>query len=227
MPLKSHIKFCENVCLKTVLTGLHANIRTVVRARKPDDLCDVGKLILEEEKLLYLETARNQNANPRKANLDYNVPSQTANASSFKPKTDLVICSYCKKPNHHISDCRKRLFRNSQNKTTTHSYSTHDINPPRNNNYRNTGSHSTHDQRYSNQNYVNSNVQNRGYSYNYSGNFNQSRQKNNSNNQSNNFYRNSAYSRQSQVNHLNEFRGRGMGDSTLTNSQAQPAFLEM
>lgn len=206
---KNQIKFCEGICLRTVLTGLQSNIRTIIRSQNPEDLCEVGKLIVDEEKLMYLEKTRNQSHNPRKTISEPLV-------NHVRPKT--FFCSYCKKPNHKITECRKLQYRNSQHNTSTHLNTNFSSNNNYNkyNNHHNSGNFRSQYQNHSswrnNSNNCSSNNQKH-----YSPHFNQH---NNSN------LINGRYN-QSKVNHLNESRSLISGDSTPSTSSAHPMKLGM
>lgn len=222
---ENQTEFCEGICLRTVLTGLQPSIRTVIRSQNPEDLCDVGKLIVEEEKLMYLEKTRNQNLNPRKSNSEQFV-------NHVKPKT--FFCSYCKRPNHKISECRKLQSRNFQNNTNSHFNTNFSNNNNYNrysnhNNFSNFKNNSQNNSSYRNQsNNYGSNTQNHSYR-NQSNNYGSNTQNNynphfNQRNYSN-FHRNKCS--QNKVNHLNESRSPNMGNSTPSTSTARPMKLGM
>lgn len=136
--LPGRIAMTEDLALHTFCLGLHPRLSNMVRCRSVKTLNSAINVALEEEKiqnLLYKNVTkiksckicgrsghsetecihRQKRGNsvspsftePKPSTSGYNTQSQSQSQES---------CRYCKKPGHHISQCRKRKFNNEKYK---------------------------------------------------------------------------------------------------------------
>lgn len=116
--LAGRIAMTEDLALHTFTLGLYPRISTIVRARNPRNLNAAINTAIEEEKIqnLYNKNFSTKSGPSVEKRSEYKrVPSTT---SSPQPNSrDKIVCAYCKKPGHHISQCRKRQYNNSKNES--------------------------------------------------------------------------------------------------------------
>lgn len=80
---------CESIALKTLLSGLEPKLGMVIRAQKPASLVDAGNLIIEEQRLNYLENTRFSHGNVRHSfSTINNPPSNSRNSFSKTYQTN-------------------------------------------------------------------------------------------------------------------------------------------
>lgn len=136
--LPGRIGAMEDLALNTFLLGLSPNLSTIVRCRNPLTLNDAITQAIEEEKLLKLTRVSSYGPKPIKtcsichknghSSSDCYVkkreqqfqksfvvqPSTSSSGQNNVQFSQTLICAYCKKPGHHINNCRKRQYNNQR-----------------------------------------------------------------------------------------------------------------
>lgn len=137
--LSGRIAMTEDLALHTFTFGLHSSLRNMVRSRNPKTLNDAINIAIEEEKIYNFtlkvspKTIKNCTFCNRTGHLESQCIKKKRSLSqpstSFTAKTQTfsdsrtqskpsqakdVVCAYCNKTGHHISQCYKRQYNNSR-----------------------------------------------------------------------------------------------------------------
>ncbi|XP_052749746.1 uncharacterized protein LOC128202073 [Galleria mellonella] len=119
----------EETALNVFINGLSSDIGVMLRTKGFDSLTHAGNFAIQEEKIRKMNTARqslfknSRITTPLYSNV-VRQPPQINQPQIHKPPDKhtintnprkFIICNYCKKPGHHITNCRKRIFNNSRN----------------------------------------------------------------------------------------------------------------
>lgn len=124
--LKGRIDTTEETALSVFVNGLNTDIGTMLRTKEFSDLGAAGKFALQEDKIRAMNTTRQALYRAHPIPRPLPVPNmrpktyQARPAITYPNKPNFnnhsnppTICSYCKNPGHHISECRKRNYNNN------------------------------------------------------------------------------------------------------------------
>lgn len=111
----------EETALSVFINGLNSDIGTMLRTKEFKDLSTAGKFAMQEDKIRAMNNARQSlykvqtNFKPTHNNgIRYQPrPAITYQKTPQPVQNQTKICSYCKNPGHHISECRKRAYNNN------------------------------------------------------------------------------------------------------------------
>lgn len=126
--ISGRIAMTEDLALHTFILGLHPKISNIVRCRTPKNLNAAVNAAIEEEKIQNFFTKSftsrmSSHCEADKRGRSYvknSTPSSSPPYSASMPprsygsQKPAMVCAYCKKPGHHISQCRRRAYNNNK-----------------------------------------------------------------------------------------------------------------